>query len=281
MLILGWCDDVKGLSAKTKLPIQLAIAFGLYLGGFRIRSITNPFGGGVLELGIFGFPASILWMVGITNAMNLLDGVDGLVSGVTLCISLALSVMNILSGNIFVATLTVCIAGACMGFLPYNFAPARIFLGDSGSLFLGIILACTGMISLFKETTATLLLAPLILFAIPLYDTSSVMIGRILRGQHIFEADKTHIHHRLLKLGMTGREAVSLLYTFTAVLCSMAVCLQLWEGPQTLLLWMVLAACGGLTALLGFKILKKSTRQNGQFSDVPGKQDSAASVNQI
>jgi UDP-GlcNAc:undecaprenyl-phosphate GlcNAc-1-phosphate transferase len=172
-------------------------------------------------------PVSVLWMVGITNAINLLDGIDGLATGVTACIALALGMINVLAGNIMVALLTVCLAGACLGFLPHNFSPARIFLGDSGSLCIGIILACIGVISLFKAATVTFVAVPLLLFGLPLFDTTSVVLGRAFRGAPIFQADKTHVHHRLLAIGLSQKQAAYLLYFLTAVMGGIGIVLSL------------------------------------------------------
>lgn len=225
MLLLGVYDDVRGLNAPKKFLVQMAVAFGLFLGGFRIEQLSLPFGGH-LDLDWLALPVSVLWIVGITNAINLLDGIDGLAAGVTACIALSLAVINGFQGQIIVALLTLCLAGACLGFLPHNFSPARIFLGDSGSLFVGLILACIGMISLFKAATATFVAIPLILFGLPLFDTTSVMVGRVLRGVPIFQADKTHVHHRLLNLGLTHKQAAYLLYSVSVALGSLGVLLS-------------------------------------------------------
>lgn len=235
MLGLGIYDDVRGASAPKKLCVQVLVAVGLYLGGYRIARLSALFGGAV-ELGWLALPVSVLWMVGITNAINLLDGIDGLAAGVTACIALALALINMLAGNIMVALLTLCLAGACLGFLPHNFSPARIFLGDSGSLCIGMILACIGVISLFKAATATFVAVPLLLFALPLFDTTAVMLGRFTRGASIFQADKTHVHHRLLDLGLTQKQAAFLLYSVTAVLGGLAIFLSLRETPSAVLI---------------------------------------------
>lgn len=226
MLVLGAIDDVKGLPASRKFLVQLAVAGWLYFGGYRITTLSNPFGDSIV-LGWLSLPVSVLWIVGLTNAINLLDGIDGLAAGVTACIALALAVINLLGGNILVALLTFSLAGACLGFLPYNFSPARIFLGDSGSLFLGVVLAGIGMLSLFKAATATFIIVPLLLFGLPLYDTASVMLGRALRGAPIFGADKTHVHHRLLRVGLSHRQAAVLLYSLCVVMGGLAVVLSL------------------------------------------------------
>jgi UDP-GlcNAc:undecaprenyl-phosphate/decaprenyl-phosphate GlcNAc-1-phosphate transferase len=223
MLALGIYDDCKGADARKKFTAQILAATALYfLGGFRIDALSNPFGE-PLQLGIFSFPFSVLWVVMITNAINLLDGIDGLVAGVTAIIALSLGIINVIYGNIFISVLTFCLAGACLGFLPHNFAPARIFLGDSGSLFIGITLAGISMYSLFKEKTVTLLAVPLVLFGLPLFDTTSVMIGRLARRKPLFEADKSHIHHRLLELGLTTRQAAVFLYIVTGLLSALSI----------------------------------------------------------
>ncbi|MEW6157865.1 MAG: MraY family glycosyltransferase, partial [Verrucomicrobiota bacterium] len=231
MLLLGIYDDLKGLTAPKKFAVQILVAIGLYLGGFRITLLSNPFGEPI-ELGWLSLPASVFWIVAITNAMNLLDGIDGLVTGVTASIALSLAIINVLAGNIIIALLTLCLAGSCLGFLPHNFAPARIFLGDTGSLFLGVVLACIGMYSLFKETTATLILVPVILFGLPLFDTTSVVLGRMRRRAPLFQADKSHVHHRLLQMGLTQKQAATFLYGITVLLGGMAVWLNLNQSPD-------------------------------------------------
>ena len=235
MLVLGMWDDLKGLSPMKKLMWQKAVAAGLYFSGYQVTALSNPFGA-PLELGWLSLPVSILWIVGITNAINLLDGIDGLAAGVTACIALSLGLIHILTGDIIVALLTLCLAGACLGFLPFNFAPARIFLGDCGSLFIGIVLACVSMFSLFKGTTAVLVVVPLILFGLPLVDTTSVVLGRLWRGQPLFQGDKMHLHHRLLKLGLTQQQAAFFLYVVTTLLGSAAVWVSVEQTPHSLIL---------------------------------------------
>lgn len=241
MLILGAVDDVKGLRALSKFAVQIATAVGLYFAGYQIEVLSNPFGDAI-RLGWLALPVSVLWIVGITNAINLLDGIDGLAAGVTGCIAIALAIINVIFGNIIVALLTLCLAGACAGFLPHNFAPARIFLGDTGSLFLGLALACIGILSLFKAATATFIIAPLVLFGLPLFDTTSVFLGRLWRGDPVFQGDRTHVHHRLLDLGLSHRQATLFLYAVTLALGAAAVTLTAQQTPLTLVLGGVLLA---------------------------------------
>ncbi len=233
MLVLGVIDDIRGVSARKKLLVQILVATGLYFGGFRIQSISNPFGETIV-LGWFGLPISVAWIVTLTNAINLLDGIDGLAAGVTACIALSLGLINVMYDNVAVAWLTLLLAGACLGFLPYNFSPARIFLGDSGSLFIGMMVACVGILSLFKAATVTFVAAPLVLFGLPLFDTTNVFFGRLLRGKSPFSADKTHIHHRLLNLGLNHSQAAYLLYAVTLALGGLAIVLSVRETPRML-----------------------------------------------
>jgi UDP-GlcNAc:undecaprenyl-phosphate GlcNAc-1-phosphate transferase len=231
MLILGIYDDCRGADARKKFAIQIPTALFLYFFGFRVDILTNPFGAPI-HLGWLSLPFSILWIVMITNAINLLDGIDGLVPGVTAVIGLSLGIINVVYGNTFIAVLTFCLAGACAGFLPHNFAPAKIFLGDTGSLFIGITLAGISMYSLFKGATATLIAAPLVLFGLPLFDTTSVMIGRMARRKPLFQADKSHIHHRLLELGLSQRQAAMFLYAVTILLGAISVSMSGDHGAR-------------------------------------------------
>jgi len=240
MLLLGVVDDIKGLNAKQKFSFQIMTALAMYFGGYQINLLSNPFGDAI-ALGWLALPVSILWIVGVTNAINLLDGIDGLATGVTVCIALALAVINIINDNIIVALLTLCLAGACLGFLPHNFSPAKIFLGDSGSLFIGLVLSGIGMLSLFKATTAAIVIVPIMLFGIPLFDTTAVFFGRMVRGAPLFKADKTHLHHRLLRLGLNHRQASLLLYAVSATLGGVAVYVNVNHTPRLVLIVSTLA----------------------------------------
>ena len=231
MLLLGIYDDLKGLKATPKFIVQTAVAVTLYYAGFKITRLTNPFGPAI-ELEWLSLPISVLWMVGITNAINLLDGIDGLATGVTACIAMSLALINIVYGNVIVALLTLALAGACFGFLPFNSSPARIFLGDTGSLFMGLMLACIGILSLFKAATATFILVPVLIFGVPLFDTAAVMLGRLVRRRPLFEGDKTHVHHRLLRAGMTHKEAAFYLYAVTLLLAGVAIFISFNQSAE-------------------------------------------------
>jgi len=262
MFGLGALDDVYNLNPKTKLVVQIAVAIAMYYGGFKITKITIPFAGSI-TLDQLGLPITVLWIVAITNATNLLDGMDGLVAGIAGVMALSLAMIHILNGNFFVALLTFSLAGAALGFLPYNFTPARIFLGDSGSLFIGIIMAGISTTSKFKAATGTVFLIAMIpLFAVPLFDTTQVVIGRIRRGQHPFSPDKTHIHHRLLRLGLNQRQAAILLYIITLFLGVASILLTIRTSPAayaTLALTGILFA-GVLIALIRWVVHRRRFR---------------------
>ncbi len=260
MLALGIYDDVKGADPLKKLIVQFAVAVLMWIGGYRIEALQNPFGPQI-ELGWFGLPVTLLWIVGVTNAINLLDGIDGLVAGVTACMAVTLAIINAITGHVVVALLTVALAGACLGFLPHNHSPARIFLGDSGSLTVGLVLACVGIISLFQESTraaSPLLSVPLILFGLPIFDTARVMFERWRRGVSIFRADKIHVHHRLLSLGLNHRQASWVLYGVVLVTGSVAVLLSLMETNDQLKLSILFAVLSlGVTLLWKFRLKAK------------------------
>lgn len=252
MLLLGVADDIKGLNAKQKFSFQIMTALAMYFGGYQITLLSNPFGNSI-ALGWLALPVSVLWIVGVTNAINLLDGIDGLATGITVCIALSLAVINIINDNIIVALLTLCLAGACLGFLPYNFSPAKIFLGDSGSLFIGLVLAGIGMLSLFKVTTAAIVIVPVVLFGIPLFDTTAVFFGRLMRGDPLFKADKTHLHHRLLRLGLDHRQASLLLYAVSAALGGVAVYVNVNHTPRMVVIVSALVAVLAIYVLFALR----------------------------
>lgn len=246
MFILGIYDDIRGADAPKKFLVQVLASIGLWAGGVRIEEITLPWSGSI-ELGWLGLPVTVLWTVGVTNAINLLDGIDGLVSGVTAVMAVSLAIINVLTGNSLIALLTLSLAGACLGFLPYNHSPARIFLGDTGSLTIGMILAGIGILSLYHEgrqTAGPLLSVPLILFGLPLFDTVRVMVQRALRGKSMFEADRNHVHHRLLDMGMNHRQAAWTLYAVAAALGVTAIILSRLEHGRQLIFSALFAGLG-------------------------------------
>jgi UDP-GlcNAc:undecaprenyl-phosphate GlcNAc-1-phosphate transferase len=212
---LGVLDDLHALKATPKLLAEVAVAAGLYAAGVRASTVWLPFG--IVELGhVVGLLFTIVWIVGITNAFNLLDGIDGAAAGAAIFALLAVFAAAIQLGNPLVALLTVALAGATLGFLRWNFAPARIYLGDSGSLFLGFVLATLALRGATKGPTIVAIAIPIVAFALPVTDTVISMLRRALRGAPVMTGDREHFHHRLLAMGLTTRQAVALLYVVSA-----------------------------------------------------------------
>jgi len=229
ILLVGLIDDLWGLSFYWKFAAQTVAAVFVWLCGFRIEILAHPLGG-ELELGMLSLPLTVLWIVGITNAVNLIDGLDGLATGVALITSMAVAVVAFVRMELGVTAASIALAGSLMGFLRFNFSPARIFLGDSGSMFLGFVLAVTAVRGSQKGPTAVAILVPLLLLGLPLLDTGAAVVRRLYRlghrGAHtngalrhvlsnfgeVFLPDRGHIHHRLLEVGLSHRWAVIVLY---------------------------------------------------------------------
>lgn len=213
---LGIWDDLRGASPKLKLLVQTSVAIVLWSAGLRIELLGNPFGP-ALELGAFSLPLTVLWVVGVVNALNLIDGLDGLAAGISLFVATVLFGVAFMDHAVLLCLLTAALGGSLIGFLFFNFNPARIFLGDSGSMFLGFILAAISLWTQRKGATAVALLIPVIALGVPILDTTLSFVRRLARRQSPFTADKEHMHHRLLALGLSHRNAVFTLYTVSGV----------------------------------------------------------------
>ncbi len=222
LVTLGILDDIFRLSALLKLFVQLgASAIAVILFGVRIEYITLF--GQTIQFGIFAIPITILWITGLTNAINLIDGLDGLACGVSAITALSMFGVILVSGDIPSAILTAVLVASCVGFLPYNMNPARIFMGDTGALFLGYALSVISVQGLFKLHTMLSFLAPCAIFALPLLDTSTAIIRRVLTGNSPFAPDRGHLHHRLVDMGFTHKEAVKILYAICGLLGLVAI----------------------------------------------------------
>lgn len=233
VFLLGFWDDMQPLKPGIKFSVQFLIAGIIYFAGFKISNISNPLGG-MLNVEIIDFPLTLLWIVGITNAFNLIDGLDGLASGIATIATVSIFTVTAISGDVFTALLALIMAGALVGFLRYNFNPAKIFLGDSGSLFIGFCLALLSIQSTTKISTGFALLFPLLVLVLPITDTLVSMVRRflgsllpgyevqngttsIIRKIHgMFVPDRSHIHHQLLSLGLSHRNTVITLYFISA-----------------------------------------------------------------
>jgi len=231
MFALGVYDDFRGATARLKLPVQVLAAVVLYLIGIRIENVSNPFNS-ALELGVFALPATVLWVVGITNAVNLTDGIDGLAAGVSALTAIVMGFTAYCGGSTETLGIlyAVPVAGAALGFLIYNFPPASIFMGDCGSLFLGFTLATISLLSSQKGHAAVAVFVPLIVFGVPVTDTALAMLRRYLTGRSLFEADRRHVHHILLDRGVSPRHTLLILYGASAVLGGAALLLMNASG---------------------------------------------------
>jgi UDP-GlcNAc:undecaprenyl-phosphate GlcNAc-1-phosphate transferase len=212
VMLVGLADDIHGLGPRSKLFVEGLAALYLYLNGYQIDSLSNPFDGSTLRLGFLALPVTLAWFVGMCNAFNLIDGLDGLAAGVGFFATITLFIAALINGRLEAALLAAALGGALLGFLRYNFNPASIFLGDSGSLFVGFALAAFAVRSSMKSSAAVAVAAPLLALALPILDASIAVARRAISGRRLFEADGDHIHHRLVRMGLTPRRVVILLY---------------------------------------------------------------------
>lgn len=230
IVITGFLDDKFELSPKYKLLGQLLAALiVVFIGGIQVEFINLPFGG-KMEFGFLSIPITLLWIVGITNAINLIDGLDGLAAGVSSIALITLTGMAIIMGNTYVAIVASIVLFSTLGFLRYNFHPAKIFMGDTGALFLGYIIAVLSLLG-FKNVTVISLLIPIIILGVPISDTFYAIIRRMVNKKPISAPDKSHLHHCLLKLGYSHRQTVLLIYAMAAIFGLVAIILsqaKLW-----------------------------------------------------
>lgn len=261
VLLLGAWDDVKTLTPASKFFIQIVAATLAYVAGFKISLVSDPIGTGYINLEWLSFPITIVWIVGITNAFNLIDGLDGLASGTAVIALATIGTISFFHGQIEMVLITLMLAGAAMGFLWYNFRPAKVFLGDSGSLFLGFMLALLSIQSFAKVSTSFALLVPLLALGLPIMDTLLSMTRRFLSWflpekhsrtnpvsfrkifSSIFQPDKSHVHHQLLQKGLSHKGTVLVLYAISAFFGIMAVAISLTTNVDTLI-FIILALAG-------------------------------------
>lgn len=249
----GILDDVRGLGALPKLVLQAAAAGVAVAGGYGFVGVTNPLTGGFVSFGAIGPFLTILWIVTLTNAFNLIDGLDGLAAGVALIAATTLFAISLIEGRADAACLWVTLGGALAGFLAYNFNPASIFLGDTGSLFLGYVFAVLSLQSLQKGATVIVVLAPLLALGFPILEVGVTFVRRALVSglASVLRADHEHIHHRLIARGMTHRNAVLTLYVVCAGLGGVAFLAVLARGRGKALLVAIVATAmiAGVRAL--------------------------------
>jgi len=230
VFLMGLYDDVKGARPWQKLAVQAIAALALYSFGFRIDILSNPFTHAPLALGWLGLPLTILWLAAISNAFNLIDGLDGLAAGVGLFAAVSLFLLAALGSNVFVAAVAASVAGALLGFLPHNFHPARIYLGDSGSLTAGLALGALSIVSEQKGPVMVTMAIPLLIFGLPLLEVAVTTTRRLLSGHPLFGRDEDHLHHRLLKVGVAKRLALFVLYGLAALFAFSSLLLVNYSG---------------------------------------------------
>ncbi len=221
IVVLGILDDIFRLPAWPKLIVQILVAVFAVWNGASIDHIN--LGGEYILLGGFSIPLSLLWIVGLTNAINFIDGLDGLACGISAISSGTMVLVLLLSGDVTSAFITGILAASCLGFLPFNTNPARIFMGDTGALFLGFAMAVLSVEGVFKLHAVLAFLVPLAIFALPLFDTTFAVFRRVLAGKSPFASDRGHLHHRLIDMGFTQKESVKILYAICAVFGLIAV----------------------------------------------------------
>ena len=253
IVILGIFDDIYALPAKPKFLIQIVSALIAVLMGNQIDVLSNPnifSSDPYWELGWLSIPISVLWIVGITNAVNLIDGLDGLACGVSTISSLTMLVIALVAAEPQVAFLMAALAGGCIGFLPYNLNPAKIFMGDTGSTFLGFILATVSIQGLFKSYAIISFAVPFLMLGLPIFDTCFAIFRRVSHGQSPMSPDRGHIHHRLIDMGFNQKQAVAVLYVISAILGLSAVMLTTTSALKAMLFLLALCAAGGVSAKL-------------------------------
>ena len=248
VLLLGVYDDLVGAAPWQKLIVETLAAGMVWWAGFRIVSL--PILGYGIHSPLLSLALTALWIIAVTNALNLIDGLDGLAAGIVFFVTVSVFVVSLIQGNYFVCILAITLAGALLGFLRFNFAPATIFLGDTGSLFLGFFLATLAIHTSQKSSTLLAIVVPFVAFGLPLLDTSLTVVRRFLSGRPLFVADRDHIHHRLLQKRLTPQVAVLMLYALAA-LFSLGSLLIVQSTGSLVALVAVLAGASGWFLISG------------------------------
>lgn len=247
ILIVGMIDDCRGLSAGVKFVFQIIAAVIAVSGGNVIRYFGVPefiSQSGHLNLGIMAVPVSVFWIVLITNAVNLIDGLDGLAAGVSAISSVCLVVVALGYSDMTVAVICAALAGGCIGFLPFNVSPARIFMGDTGSTFIGFVLAVASIQGLFKMYALISFAVPFCMLGLPIFDVCFAVISRISHGESPMKADRKHVHYRLMDMGLTKQQTVAVLYIISGILGLSAVLLSTSDSGRFLPLIVAILVLG-------------------------------------
>lgn len=282
IVIIGVIDDIVSVKYWVKLLFQIAAAVVAILHGVVIDVLSNPnlFSENLfLTLGWISIPITIIWIVGITNSVNLIDGLDGLSVGVSAIASLTMLVISLLVSESNVAVILAALVGACLGFIPYNLNPAKIFVGDTGALLLGYVLATVSIMGMFKVYALISFAVPFIVLALPIFDTVFAFFRRILKGQNPMKPDRGHLHHRLIDMGLSQKQAVAILYCVTAVLGLVAVVLTTSGAVKAIIVILAFA----IAATVGVFIMRSTHKSHEQIpteeiSDVSKKSETVQSA---
>ena len=283
IVVLGIFDDIYALRASFKFVVQIIAALVAVLYGGNVISVlsnpnifsSNPW----WVLGPLSIPVTVLWIVAITNAVNLIDGLDGLAVGVSTISSMTLLVIALTVSEPDVAVLTAALAGACIGFLPYNLNPAKIFMGDTGSTFLGFVLATVSIQGLFKSYAIISFAVPFLVLGLPIFDTCFAILRRLARGQSPMAPDRGHIHHRLIDMGFTQKQAVAVLYLISAILGLSAVVLTTNNAMKAMLFLLALCMAGAFGGRL--YLSHSDSGGSGAAGEAKGRQHRPPSKTQI
>ena len=251
ILVVGVLDECLALPALPMFFAQIAAGTIVVLHGCEIRYVTNPFSAVPIDLGLLAGPITVFWIVLMTNAVNFIDGLDGLAVGVSGISTGTMLVIALLLEEESMAVLLAALLGACLGFIPYNFNPAQIFMGDTGSTFLGFLLASISVQGLFKMYAVISFMVPFLILGVPFFDVCFAIIRRLAKGQNPMTADRGHIHHRLIDMGLSQKQSVAIVYMLTGVLGLAAVLLANHTGTKAMILFTAVF----VVAVLGFAVI--------------------------
>ena len=266
IVVLGVVDDIMALPAMLKFVVQIVAASIPATHGVQILAFSNPniFSDNLYwVLGWLSIPFTVIWIVAITNAVNLIDGLDGLANGVSAISATTMLVIALVGGQSQVAIVLAALVGACIGFMPYNMNPAKMFMGDTGATFLGYILATMSIQGLFKYYAVISFVVPFLILGLPIFDTTFAFIRRIAHGQSPMHADRSHIHHRLIDMGLNQKQAVATLYVISAILGLSAVVLTTGGEQKAMVLFAALCIVAVVAARVVFpkEVTKELTEE--------------------
>ena len=263
IVILGVLDDKYALPAKPKFLVQIIAAVIAVMAGNRIDVLSNPnifSSEAVWHLGWLAYPVTVIWIVAITNAVNLIDGLDGLACGVSTISSATMLMIAMRFSELDVAVMMAALVGACVGFLPYNFNPAKIFMGDTGSTFLGFVMATVSVNGMFKQYAFISFVVPFLVLGLPIFDVCFAVVRRVSHGQSPMQPDRGHVHHRLIAMGFSQKQAVGVLYVISAILGLSAVVLAVSDAVKAMLFLLAM----GVTVALAWRIFLVGPSSEGK-----------------